>query len=91
MTDHDDRVFDNPEEFRPDRPGVNQHMAFGHGIHFCLGAALARLEAVTALKVLAANIDTISVVDRDALRYGSSFILRGLESLRLDLTYSSGV
>jgi cytochrome P450 len=85
--DHDDRLFDEPEEFRPDRAGLSNHIAFGHGIHFCLGAALARLEAVTALRVLAANIDTISVVDHDALRYGSSFILRGLEHLELDLTY----
>ncbi len=85
--DHDDRLFDDPEAFRPDRPGLSNHIAFGHGIHFCLGAALARIEAVTALRVLATHIDTITVVDRDALRYGSSFILRGLEHLELDLTY----
>jgi cytochrome P450 len=85
--DHDDRVFEDPEEFRPDRPGLNQHLAFGHGIHFCLGAALARLEAVCALQTLAARLDTIAVVDRPALRYGSSFILRGLEHLELDVTY----
>jgi cytochrome P450 len=85
--DHDDRVFDDPEAFDPDRPGVNNHIAFGHGIHFCLGAALARLEAVTALRALAAHIDTMSVVDPDALRYGRSFILRGLQHLELDVTY----
>jgi cytochrome P450 len=84
---HDDRLFADPEEFRPDRTGLNSHIAFGHGIHFCLGAALARLEAVTALRTLAAHIDTISVVDGDSLRYGRSFILRGLEHLELDLTY----
>ncbi|MDX2380543.1 MAG: cytochrome P450 [Acidimicrobiia bacterium] len=85
--DHDDRVFDEPEAFRPDRERLNSHMAFGHGVHFCLGAALARLEAVSAVEALAEQIDTISVVDPDSLRYGSSFILRGLESLELDLTY----
>lgn len=85
--DHDDRVFADPEAFRPDRPGVRNHIAFGHGIHHCLGAALARLEAVVALQVLATRIDTISVVDREALRYGGSFILRGLEHLELDVTY----
>ena len=85
--DHDDRVFTDPETFRPDREGLSNHIAFGHGIHFCLGAALARLEAVTALETLAQHIDTISVVDRDNLRYGQSFILRGLEHLELDLTY----
>jgi cytochrome P450 len=85
--DHDDRVFDDPEGFDPDRDRLNSHIAFGHGIHFCLGAALARLEAVTALKVLAAHIDTLSVVDADSLRYGSSFILRGLQGVELDVTY----
>ena len=87
IRDSDDRVFDDPEEFRPDRPGVNQHMAFGHGIHFCLGAALARLEAVCALQTLVARLDTIAVVDEESLRYGRSFILRGLEHLELDVTY----
>jgi len=85
--DHDDRVFEDPEGFDPDRESLNSHIAFGHGIHFCLGAALARLEAVTALKVMAARIDTIEVVEPTSLRYGSSFILRGLEGLELDLTY----
>ncbi len=85
--DHDDRVFDDPEGFDPDRERLNSHIAFGHGIHFCLGAALARLEAVTALKVLAERIDTMSVVDADSLRYGSSFILRGLQGVELDVTY----
>jgi cytochrome P450 len=84
---HDDRLFADPEEFLPDRPGLNAHIAFGHGIHFCLGAALARLEAVTALRTLAAHIDTIAVVEPESLRYGRSFILRGLEHLELDLTY----
>lgn len=85
--DHDDRVFDDPEDFNPDRERLNSHIAFGHGIHFCLGAALARLEAVTALKVLADRLDTISVVEPESLRYGSSFILRGLEHVDLDVTY----
>jgi cytochrome P450 len=85
--DHDDRIFDDPEAFRPDRDALNKHVAFGHGIHFCLGAALARLEAVTALTTLAAHLDTISVVEPESLRYGGSFILRGLEHLELDVTY----
>lgn len=85
--DHDDRVFDDPEAFDPDRERLNSHIAFGHGIHFCLGAALARLETVIALKVLASRIDTMSVVNPDQLRYGSSFILRGLQHVELDVTY----
>jgi len=84
---HDEVVFPGPETFDPDREELHAHVAFGKGIHHCLGAALARLEAQIAVQTLAAHIDTIGVVGEDALRYGSSFLLRGLRSLELDLTY----
>ena len=41
-----------PDEFRLDRPISKAHMSFGKGVHFCLGAPLARLEAVTVLQLL---------------------------------------
>lgn len=47
----DPRVFDEPDLFRLDRP-QNRHLAFGYGIHFCLGAPLARLETRIALNIL---------------------------------------
>ncbi|MCZ0070397.1 cytochrome P450 [Bacillus sonorensis] len=47
----DETKFDDPEAFRLDRKS-NPHMSFGFGIHFCLGAPLARLEANTALSYL---------------------------------------
>ena len=86
--DHDEAVFDDPESFCPDRDGLSNHVAFGHGIHYCLGAALARLEATTAMRVLAQRIESFEVVDPDGLRYAPSFILRGLEALELDVTYA---
>ena len=46
---HDDREFSEPERFDVTRT-VTRHLAFGHGIHFCLGANLARLEARIALE-----------------------------------------
>ncbi|GGQ76338.1 cytochrome P450 [Couchioplanes azureus] len=48
---HDERVFDAPERFRPGRPDAQQ-LAFGHGIHYCLGAPLARLEGRIALELM---------------------------------------
>ena len=44
--------YENPDEFRLDRPVSKGHLSFGKGVHFCLGAPLARLEAVTVLTML---------------------------------------
>lgn len=80
----DDTVYADPDELRPGR--AEAHLAFGRGVHFCVGAPLARLEAVTALQVLAARFREVRPVDPDALRYAPSCILRGLTSLPVHLT-----
>ena len=77
----DDSVFEDPNGFDPLRQNVREHLAFGHGIHVCVGAGLARIEAVSALRALADNVSALEVVDRDALRYGPSYGLRGLMGL----------
>lgn len=77
----DESVFDDSDEFLPER-SPNRHIAFGNGIHYCLGAPLARLEADVALSALFDRYDTIEMTD-DPLRPVSSPIVYGLESLRL--------
>ncbi|MEO8699392.1 MAG: cytochrome P450 [Kofleriaceae bacterium] len=54
----DEAVFADPDRFIPDRT-PNDHLAFGHGVHFCLGAALARLETRHVLRELFARVDGI--------------------------------
>ena len=83
--DRDEAAFEHAATMNPDRPHVAQHLAFGRGPHYCIGAPLARLEATIALNSLARRYERIEVVHRDHLRYGASSILRGLEALEVRL------
>jgi cytochrome P450 len=62
---HDEEAFDRPDEFIVDRE-PNRHIAFGMGIHYCLGAPLARLEANIAMQVLAPLITGVTVLDPES-------------------------
>ncbi|MFU8869742.1 cytochrome P450, partial [Natronococcus sp.] len=75
----DERQFEDADAFVPDR-SPNQHLGFGHGTHYCLGAPLARLEASVALEELCARTATIEAVDTDLQPVRSSLIY-GVESL----------
>lgn len=82
----DENVFGaDADEFHPDRDRLQQHVAFGKGVHFCVGAPLARLEATIALQVLAQRFERIRPVDPESLRYAPSCILRGLTALPVEL------
>lgn len=59
----DPSQFDGPDEFRLDRPAPKNHLAFGKGVHFCVGAALARLEARVVLANLLKRTTWIEVDD----------------------------
>jgi cytochrome P450 len=59
----DPAQFDAPHEFRLDRPGGKGHITFGKGAHFCVGAALARLEAQIVLRAALVRTSRIDVVD----------------------------
>ncbi|MFC4066432.1 cytochrome P450 [Actinoplanes subglobosus] len=58
----DSRVFEHPDRFDIHR-SPNPHLSFGHGIHFCLGAPLARLEARVALRILLDRYRDIAVAE----------------------------
>jgi cytochrome P450 len=61
----DETVFDDAERFIIDRP-QNRHLGFGMGIHYCVGAPLARIEGQIALQVLLPRIKGIRIDDVDA-------------------------
>ncbi len=77
---HDPEQFPEPEVFNIERT-PNRHIAFGHGIHFCLGAPLARLEAKIALSALLECIPSFEVESGAALARQPSLIVYGLHSL----------
>lgn len=77
----DPRQFPNPDALDLGR-SPNRHLAFGQGIHYCLGAPLGRLESQIAFRTLLARFPELHLaVPHEQLRWRNSLILRGLESL----------
>jgi cytochrome P450 len=77
----DPRAFDRPHAFLPDRPGP-AHAAFGAGIHFCVGAPLARLEMCIGLRTLFQRLPGLRLVGPQ--RYAPIYHFHGLESLQVE-------
>jgi cytochrome P450 len=75
----DERQYDDPDRFDIHR-AVGQHLTFGYGIHYCLGAALARLEGRIALDEVLARFPEWEVDWEHAKRAPTSTV-RGWESL----------
>ncbi|WP_206916328.1 cytochrome P450 [Alicyclobacillus suci] len=82
----DARIFENPDTFIPTR-SPNHHMAFGHGIHFCLGAPLAKLEAKIAIVAMLSQIDEVSAVPTDLTPIISGFVY-GVKSFPIQVTWA---
>jgi len=77
----DGALIDDPDRFDIQRP-VSRHLAFGHGIHFCSGAALARLEAKLALSTLCKRLKNSELV-LDRPRWIYNVGMRAMESCPL--------
>lgn len=86
----DPRQFENPDAFDPDRPNARRHIAFGRGVHSCIGAPLARAEGRVIVQRLLERTAGITI-DSDAhgpahdrhFDYVPTYILRGLTTLHV--------
>ncbi len=75
--------YDNPDEFDIRRADASKNISFGKGIHFCLGAGLARMEARIALELLADRLPSLRLVDDQEFTYFPNITFRGPEALHL--------
>ena len=77
----DASVFPEPQRFDPRRTNATKTLAFGKGIHYCLGAALGRLEAQLALEGLARRFPRLRLVEGRELSFPPNISFRGPQSL----------
>jgi cytochrome P450 len=86
----DEARFPDPDRFDVRRANAAEHLAFGHGIHFCIGAALARREMEIAFRALLARFEDFRLSPgRPAPSHKPSVLLRGLAELHLDFAQRS--
>ncbi len=77
----DPLVFEEPDTFNVERKNSNKHLTFGAGIHFCLGAELARTEARVAFRQLFSRLPLLKLSGSDPIAYKKPFGLRGPKRL----------
>ncbi len=83
----DERHFDCPEKLDLDRKNAGSHMAFGSGIHHCLGAPLARRELYWGFKAMVDKFDHIQFAEgKNDFKHGPTFALRALKELHIEFT-----
>ena len=79
-----DALFPDPNRFDIHRK-PNPHLTFGHGIHFCLGAPLARLEAKVALRIMLDRYRDITVATDAPVEYRNPWLMVSVNKLPLDV------
>ena len=82
---HDEAVFEDPEVIDLHRPNGRNHLAFGLGIHFCLGAPLARLEAQVVLEELTARFPGMRLVEGQRFTYPPNTTFRAPQEVWVSL------
>jgi cytochrome P450 len=81
---HDPSMFENPNDLQLNRANANRHMAFASGIHYCLGASLAKLETQIAVGSLIKRFAHIEIDGEPSWR--DRLTIRGVNQLRLSVS-----
>ena len=79
-------IFCDPDSFDIGRPNASQHISFGKGVHFCLGAKLAKFEAQTVTEILAERLPSLRLVEGQCLDYFPNITFRGPAELHVTWT-----
>jgi cytochrome P450 len=82
----DETAFQSPDVFQLDRPNVTKHVAFGRGIHTCVGAGIARLEGRISLRVLSSRLPKLRLAADDGYMFKPSAIQRMARRLYVEWT-----
>jgi len=77
----DAAAFSQPDEFRLDRPDSSRHLAFGKGLHYCLGANLGKIEAQIAIAALASRYPRLRLAEGQQLTFHPNISFRGPQAL----------
>ena len=77
----DAAAFSQPDEFHLDRPDSSRHLAFGKGLHYCLGANLGKIEAQIAIAALASRYPSLRLAEGQQLTFHPNISFRGPQAL----------
>ena len=80
----DETRFECPDEFRVERAKQGAHIGFGRGIHYCIGAPLARLEVAIALELMGSRLPGLRLVEGQSFARRQAFPGRGFEQLDIE-------
>ena len=86
----DEKRFPDPDRFDVLRENASEQLAFGHGIHFCIGAMLARKEMLVAYRTLFRRLTGLRLAEGATRVYRPSMLLRGLSELVVEFDTGSG-
>lgn len=81
---HQPELFESPGEFDMRRANARKHISFGYGIHFCLGARLARLEGEIAIETLSQRLPSLRLAADQHLQYSANITFRGPVALHVE-------